>query len=172
MTVLRICLVFLALSAAQIARADIPGYLIPGAKEAATRAALPFIDCHPWSADARHVDCKSGPVRLNGMTGTYKVTFTGGIVVFGWFFTQRHNYEQAASAVTTLMGAPSREERLDMPLGVDGKHVTQLIKTWANRRLLASVMLYTPGVDGVAAIFLLHPAAVPEEVRATYLPPK
>lgn len=172
MRVRLIVVLCIALVSPFYAQAAIPAYAVPGAIEAEVRAALALADCQAWSADPKLVDCYTPATHLDGIPGRYKVTFAFGRLLFTTFSFDRKHFDIAIRAVTELLGAPNRTEVYEIPVAVEGKNATQKTKVWGNTQVLASVSLYTPGNDQFASIFLLHPAAVPINIRDTYLPSK
>lgn len=172
MKILRIFMVHMALASTTYAHAAIPGYVVPGAVEDEVRAALVLVNCRAWAADPKLVDCETRATHMDGIPGSYRVTFSFGRLIFTTFLVDRKHFDIAAQAVTTLLGPPNRTENYEIPVTVNGKSAVQITKTWGNAELLASVSLYAPGNDRFASIFLLHPLAVPQDVRDTYLPSK
>ncbi len=165
-------LCFLGLAVANSAGATIPTYVIPGALEGEVRAALPLTNCRSREVDPRMVDCETGPANLDGIPGTYKVTFIGKRLIFTHFFTERKHFAAATHSVTKLMGAPNRSESFEIPVGINGENVKQEENVWGNAELFATVCLYAPGDNRYASVFLLHPAAVPKDMHDAYLPSK
>jgi hypothetical protein len=172
MTILRWTLCFfIALIFSPFAHSAMPAHVIPGALEEEVRAALPLVNCRTIRASSKDVICDSKATQLVGIPGRYSVTFAFGRLMFMSFFIERKHFDTASLAVSELLGAPTRTEDYEVPIGFNGKKAPHKVFVWGNTDILASVTLYAPGKDGLAQILFLHPLAVPSEVRATYLPP-